>query len=66
MLIGQGALQLGGAVPGDTLVPDDITRDFGGPEQKNVTLSIDQASMPHSSLLTDPTIVTAVKKFLDT
>lgn len=59
-------LVVAGAVPGDTLVADDITRDMGGDLQKNVTLSIgrDGNTLTHSMLCDDPTFATAVKDFL--
>jgi len=55
-----------GAVAGDTLVPDDITRDMGGDLEKEVTLSIgkDGNTLVHSMLADDPTFASAVKDFL--
>jgi hypothetical protein len=55
-----------GAVPGDTLVPDDMTRDMGGDLEKEVTLSIgkDGNTLVHSMLADDPTFASAVKDFL--
>jgi pimeloyl-ACP methyl ester carboxylesterase len=59
-------LQVTGAVPGDTLVADDITRDAGGDIQKQLTVSIGQNgnTLVHSMLADDPTFATAVKDFL--
>lgn len=66
VLRGGGALRVAGQVPGDTLVPDDITRRMGGDIQSQLTLSIghDRDTMVHSAMAVDPTVASAVKDFL--
>jgi pimeloyl-ACP methyl ester carboxylesterase len=59
-------LQVSGAVEGDTLVPDTLTRDMGGDIQAGLTLSIGQNgnTLVHSMLANDPVFATGVKDFL--
>ncbi len=66
VLMSADGLQVMGAVPGDTLVPDDLTRDMGGDLQKELTLSIgrDGNTLVHSMLADDPTFASGVKDFL--
>jgi pimeloyl-ACP methyl ester carboxylesterase len=56
---------IAGQVAGDTLVPDDITRDMGGAVQTAVTHSVGSNgdTMVHFALATDPLMATAVKSF---
>lgn len=66
-LAAAGTLAVRGNVPGDTLVPDDITRQMGGDIQSEVTISFGQVgsgnTLVHSSLCVDPTFASAVKDF---
>jgi hypothetical protein len=67
VLASNGALQVAGKVAGDTLVPDDLTRQMGGDVQSQLTLSIghDGNTMVHSALAVDPTFASGVKDFLN-
>jgi hypothetical protein len=64
VVIANGQLRVSGAVPGDTLVPDDVTRRMGGDIQSGLTTSIANATMVHSALAIDPTFVSLTKDFL--
>ena len=64
VVMADGGLRIAGAVPGDTLVPDDVTRRMGGDIQSGLTTSVVRATMVHSTLAIDTTFVSLVKDFL--